>query len=163
MRNWLSLIALVSFSVAVVGCEAPCDRMCSVQADYVEACVAWTAEAYATGRSAPLGWDVFEDPNDWWDAGFGVGGAEEFAETCKADADARLAGLEGDDQSLVEQECANEAQRLEADFAAGDKEECRLDADLLKELCGDGADCATLSDEYYDRCLTGVPSCTAYP
>ncbi len=124
MRIWLPLLALVPFTAAVIGCSAPCDNRCDAQADFIAACVDYTASAIADGKTPPEGWDIFDDPNDWWSEAFGVGGAEEFATACKEDAEAVLAGLEGDDRSLMEQECADEAQVLESYYLDLDVPDC---------------------------------------
>jgi hypothetical protein len=113
MRIGLALLALVPFSAAIIGCSAPCDRMCDAQADYVAACVDYTADAISKGLTPPAGWDIYETPSDWWTEAYGVSGAEDFAAACKEDAEAVLADLEGDDRGLMEQECEDEAMVLE--------------------------------------------------
>ncbi len=114
MRIGLPLLAFVLFTAAIVGCSAPCDRMCDAQADYIAACVDYTTEAIGKGLTPPAGWDIYETPTDWWTEAYGVSGAEDFAAACKEDAEAVLAGLEGEDRSLTEQECEDEALVLES-------------------------------------------------
>ena len=114
MRIWLSLLVVVPFTAALVGCSAPCDRRCDAQADFIAACVDYTASAMDKGLTPPAGWDIYESPTDWWSEAFGVAGAEEFAAACKEDAESVLAGLEGDDHGLMEQECEDEAMVLES-------------------------------------------------
>ncbi len=92
MRNWLIASIAVFALVAWAGCQAPCDAMCDAKADYLEACIDATATALNEGLTPPEGWDLYDDPQQWWTDGYGVSGAEEYAETCKADADAVLAG-----------------------------------------------------------------------
>ena len=124
MRIWLPLIALVLFTAALAGCSAPCDRRCDAQADFIAACVEYTADAVAEGKTPPAGWDIFADPNDWWSEAYGVAGAEEFATACKEDFESVLAGLEGDDHGLMEQECGDEANVLESYYLDRDVPDC---------------------------------------
>jgi len=109
MRIWLSLIVIAIAGAILAGCQAPCDRRCDSQAEYINACVEDAKEALAADRTPQIGWEVYENPDDWWTEGYGVAGVDELAAACKEDADARLAELEGDDRSLMEQECEDEA------------------------------------------------------
>lgn len=111
MRNWLLASTAVVALVAWVGCQAPCDRMCDAKADYIEACIEATETAFAEGLTPPEGWDLYEDPQQWWTDAYSVGGADEYAETCKEDADTVLGG--DVDQTLWEQECDDEAGEFE--------------------------------------------------
>jgi hypothetical protein len=111
MRNWLIASIAVFALVAWAGCQAPCDAMCDAKADYLEACIDATETALNEGLTPPEGWDLYDDPQKWWSDGYGVGGAEEYAESCKADADAVLAG--DVDKALWEQECDDDARLFE--------------------------------------------------
>ena len=105
MRIGLLLLAIAT--VVAMGCQAPCDRMCDAEAEYIGACIADAKAAIDEGRTPQAGWDVYENPDDWWSGAYGVGGAEEYATSCKEDADAVLAAAE--DGGLTEQECEDEA------------------------------------------------------
>ena len=109
MRIWLSLIVVAIVGAALAGCQAPCDRMCDSQAEYINACVEDAKAALNADRTPQVGWDVYENPDDWWSGAYGVAGPDELAAACKEDADGRLAAMEGDDRSLMEQECGDEA------------------------------------------------------
>ncbi len=112
MRNWLLASTVVVALMAWAGCQAPCDRMCDAKADYIEACIDATETALNEGLTPPEGWDLYDDPQKRWTVAYGVGDADEYAESCMEDADTALAG--DVETALWEQECDDEARTFEA-------------------------------------------------
>jgi hypothetical protein len=126
MRTALMLIALTAFLAVTVGCQAPCDRMCDSKAAYVAACVDYTKNQLDNDLTAPAGWDVYDNAEDWWTDAYGVGGEEEFAEACRVDADGVVGGLSGEDRTITEQECEDEALVFEQAIADEGNPSCHI-------------------------------------
>ena len=126
MRSWLLLSVVALMMAGTIGCQAPCDRMCDARADYLEACIDFTQYTLDEDLSPPAGWDIYDDANLWWTDTYGVSGVDDYAAACKESADGILADKSGDDRTLQQQECDDEALVYESAIEEEGDPSCHL-------------------------------------
>ena len=126
MRTTWMLIALALLVAATVGCQAPCDRMCDSKAAYIAACVDYTKNQLDGGLTAPAGWDVYDNAEDWWTEAYGVAGEEALATACKDDAAGVVDAQEGEDRQVLQQECEDDALLFETAILEEGNPSCHI-------------------------------------
>lgn len=95
-----SAAALAALSLAA--CQAPCDRYCEAEADYIEFCLAEASQGIWTeARGA-------DDASDDW-AFWNAANKEEFVAACQEDTAAQIDAASETGAEALEQRCEDEA------------------------------------------------------